>query len=137
MKPKAKLTGQAGEYLVCSEISALYYDCIPVNETCTYDIILDYGKLAKIQVKTSNYSPDANKERIKFSTSRRNSSNKLYKKRDTDIFALVWLDGKKVAWFAFEDCNGWKKTIKKEEFDKYTLEGVITKITKLDKARKK
>jgi len=132
--PRAKMVGQAGEYLVCAEISELNYNCIPTNESCPYDVILDYGKLAKVQVKTSNYSP--NEKSVKFAVSRRNSSNKLYKKRDADIFALVWLKGKKIAWFTYEECVGWKKTVQKDEFDNYTLEDVLSKIISLDKGKK-
>lgn len=124
MMPKQKMMGQSGEYLVCAELSEKQLNCIPVNESCAYDVILDYGRLAKIQVKTSNYSPA--KCSVKFTVSRRNSQNRVYKPRDADLFALVWLEGRKIAWFPFEECVGWKKSVRKDGFSEFTLERALS-----------
>ena len=122
--PRQKMIGQSGEYLVCAELSGKELNCIPVNESCAYDVILDYGRLVKIQVKTSNYSPA--KCSIKFAISRRNSVNQTYNKRDADIFALVWLDKKKIAWFPYEECIGWKKSVRKDNFEEFSLERALS-----------
>ena len=124
MMPKEKMIGQAGEHLVCSELSANQINCSRADESCPYDIILDYGQLAKVQVKTSNYSPAPSS--IKFTVSRRNSINRCYESKDIDLFALVWLDSKLIAWLPYEECKGWKKSIKKKEFDKYSLERALS-----------
>ena len=135
MMPRQKMIGQSGEYLVCAELSEKELNCVPVNESCAYDVILDYGRLAKIQVKTSNYSPSECS--IKFAISRRNTTNRLYKKRDADLFALVWLDKKKIAWFPFEECVGWKKSVRKNKFDDFTLERALSIIESNKAARNK
>ncbi len=122
--PREKMIGQAGEHLVCAELSASQINCSRADESCPYDIILDYGQLAKIQVKTSNYSESPHS--IKFTVSRRNSVNRCYDKKDIDLFALVWLDEKKIAWLTYDECCGWKKSIKKKEFDKYPLERALS-----------
>ena len=124
MMPKEKMIGQAGEHLVCSELSANQMNCSRADESCPYDIILDYGQLAKIQVKTSNYS--VSPISIKFTVSQRNSKNRCYKPGDIDLFALVWLDGKEIAWLPYAECSGWKKSIKKAEFGKYTLQRALS-----------
>ena len=46
--------------------------------------------------------------------------------KDIDLFALVWLDSKLIAWLPYEECKGWKKSIKKKEFDKYSLERALS-----------
>jgi len=124
MMPRQKMIGQSGEYLVCAELSEKQLNCIPVNESCAYDVILDYGKLAKIQVKTSNYSPSSCS--IKFTIARRNSTNRKYSPEDADLFALVWLKGKKIAWFPYDECVGWKRSVRKDNFDEFTLERALS-----------
>ncbi len=127
MISKQKMVGLAGEYMVCAELCKVELNCIPVNETCAYDIVLDYGRLLKVQVKTSNYS--THNHGIKFAVCRRGyNHNTTYEKRDVDLFALVWLAGNKIAYLPFEEVNKWKKTIRFEEFDLYTLDRALSMI---------
>ena len=95
------------------------------SEDSPYDLVLDYGKLRKVQVKSSNYT--LNFKSIRFAVSKRNSTNKPYDD-EIDLFALVWLEEKKVAWFPLAEANLWKMTINKKLFHEYPLERALSMI---------
>ena len=121
----AKMQGTSGELIACSDAYANGIRCYMTSEGAPYDLILDYGKLRKVQVKSSNYT--TNLETIRFAVSKRNSTNSPYYD-EIDLFALVWLEKKRVAWFPLAEVNLWKMTINKKLFHEYPLERALSMI---------
>lgn len=121
----AKMQGTSGEHIACSDAFINGVRCYMTSEDSPYDLVLDYGKLRKVQVKASNYGERP--ESIKFSVSKRNSTNSPYYD-EIDLFALVWLDQKSVAWFSLAEANLWKMTINKKLFHEYPLERALSMI---------
>lgn len=121
----AKMKGTSGEHIACSDAFINGIRCYMTSEDSPYDLVLDYGKLRKVQVKASNFSE--NPDSIKFSVSKRNSTNSPYYD-GIDLFALVWLDQKSVAWFPLAEANLWKMTINKKLFHEYPLERALSMI---------
>ena len=121
----AKMQGTSGEHIACSDAFINGVRCYMTSEDSPYDLVLDYGKLRKVQVKASNYGERP--ESIKFSVSKRNSTNSPYND-EIDLFALVWLDQKSVAWFSLAEANLWKMTINKKLFHEYPLERALSMI---------
>ena len=121
----SKMQGTSGELLACSDAFINGVRCYMTSEDSPYDLVLDYGKLRKVQVKSSNYT--LNFESIRFAVSKRNSTNTPYYD-EIDLFALVWLEEKKVAWFPLAEANLWKMTINKKLFHEYPLERALSMI---------
>ena len=121
----AKMQGTSGELLACSDAFVNGVRCYMTSEDAPYDLVLDYGQLRKVQVKASNYSVVDHS--IKFAVSKRNSVNAPYTE-DVDMFALVWLDKKSVAWFHISEMNLWKMSINKKLFHEYPLERALSMI---------
>ena len=118
------MKGTSGELLACSDAFYNEIRCYMTSEDSPYDLILDYGKLRKVQVKSSNYY--TREGTIKFTTSKRNKVNRPYK--DVDLFALVWLKERKVAWFYISEVYLWKMTIRKKLFPEYSLERALSMV---------
>lgn len=112
--------GKAGEHIVCAELLIKGYSASIIDDHASpFDIILnDSGTLYKIQVKTNvkprlNVSPNtARKKTLKYTNVPsyyfNTSSNGVkrtggYERKDIDIFALVALDTKIVAYVPFAD----------------------------------
>tara|TARA_R100000808_G_C2149509_1_gene157921 strand:- start:911 stop:1291 length:381 start_codon:yes stop_codon:yes gene_type:complete len=121
----AKMQGTSGEHIACSDAFINGVRCYMTTEDSPYDLVLDYGKLRKVQVKSSNYT--LNLDSVKFNVSKRNSLNRPYDD-EIDLFALVWLDKKAVAWFPLAEANLWKMTINKKLFHEYPLERALSMI---------
>ena len=121
----ARMQGTSGEHFACGDAFINEIRCYMTSDDAPYDLVLDYGKLRKVQVKASNYT--TNLETIRFAVSKRNTKNSPYFE-DVDLFALVWLDGKKVAWFHISEVNLWKMTINKKLFHEYPLERALSMI---------
>lgn len=104
------LIGKAGEYLVCADLISKGFIAYLSGDGLHYDVIVDFnGKLIKIQVKATrtikpipqikNYS-----KAYIFNVRRMGKGGKkYYNKNDVDIFALVALDIKKIAYILEEN----------------------------------
>jgi len=97
--------GKAGEYLVCADLILSGYIAYPSEQGLPYDVILDGKKLYRVQVKTTNQPrkiPQRSKDSYAyiFSIQRHGSTNNLkkYDVDEVDIFALVALDSKIIAY---------------------------------------
>ena len=102
--------GRAGEYLVLADLLLKGYQCFDSGQGANYDLIMenDNGKLLKIQVKTTEKIKQWGKDTRKKSASyhfytKRCGKNgiKQYKKGDFDLYALVMLDIKQIAYLPF------------------------------------
>lgn len=105
--------GKAGEYLVCADLILQGYIAYPSEQGLPYDVILDAKKLFRVQVKTTlqpRKIPQRNKDSFAyiFNIQRHGSINNLrkYNENEVDIFALVALDSKIIAYLS----NGEMKT---------------------------
>ncbi|MBK7380454.1 MAG: hypothetical protein IPJ03_15980 [Ignavibacteriales bacterium] len=98
-------TGKAGEYLVCADLILNGYVAYPSEQGLPYDVILDAKKLYRIQVKTTG-KPRRIPQRTKdsfaymFNIKRHGNNNHLkkYDVDEVDIFALVALDSRIIAY---------------------------------------
>jgi len=97
--------GIAGEHLACADIILKGGVAFLTDQGLPYDIIIDmHGKLLKCQVKTTSKPrsvPQRNKETFAyiFNIKRHGKkNNKKYTNEIVDIFALVCLDTKQIAY---------------------------------------
>lgn len=102
--------GKAGEYLVCADLITKGFIAFPSEQGLSYDVVLDTGKkLIKIQVKTTlqpRKVPQRNKvtQCYIFSVKRKGKGNKKrYEDEEVDVFALVALDSKTIAYLKNKD----------------------------------
>lgn len=97
--------GKAGEYLVCADLIIKGFVAYPSEQGLPYDVVLDTGnKLLRIQVKTTS-KPLHMKQRANeypaylFSIKRAGKTGKTrYTENDIDLFAMVALDTKEIAY---------------------------------------
>jgi len=98
-------TGKAGEYLVCADLILKGLIAYLSEQGLPYDVILDTGgKLLKIQVKTTEGLRKV-QQRAKvtkcyvFNIKRHGKQNRQrYGSKEIDLFALVCLDTRKIAY---------------------------------------
>lgn len=103
--------GKAGEYLVCSDLITKGLIAFPSEQGLPYDVVIDNGKrLLKCQVKTTTTYrkvPQRNQDTkcYIFNVKRHGNSNNLrhYNQNEVDVFALVFLDVKKVGYVKNEE----------------------------------
>jgi hypothetical protein len=102
--------GKAGEYLVCADLILKGFVAFPSEQGLPYDVLLDNGsKLLKIQVKTTTgprIVPQRNVEThcYIFNVKRHGKNNsKRYDLSEIDIFALVSIKERKVAYVKNDD----------------------------------
>ncbi len=112
--------GKAGEYLACAELLLKGYNAFIVSEpTSPYDIILQIGdRLLKIQVKTTIkpriHQSSVNGRKVLctipsygFNLSAHGTARKtFYESHQVDLFALVALDTKSVAYIPYSKRTG-------------------------------
>jgi len=102
--------GKAGEYLACADLITKGFVAFPSEQGLPYDVILDCGiKPLRVQVKTCT-CPRAVPQRSKsttayiFNVKRRGKRGKaLCTKDEVDLFALVCLDTRQVAYVKNDD----------------------------------
>ena len=102
--------GKAGEYIVCADIIIKGLVCYPSEQGLPYDVVIDNGsRLLKCQVKTTT-APRKIPQRFKdsyayiFNVKRHGRNNvKRYQENDVDLFALVELETKTVAYIKNEE----------------------------------
>lgn len=101
--------GKAGEYLVCADLILNGFIAFPSEQGLPFDVVLNMdGRLLKVQVKTTRAS--------KFTPQRKTSipayifhignngkmnRRKRYDSNQVDIFALVALDTKRIAYIPY------------------------------------
>lgn len=97
--------GKAGEYIVCADIIIKGLVCYPSEQGLPYDVVIDNGsRLLKCQVKTTT-APRKIPQRSKdsyayiFNVKRHGKAGlKRYNENDVDLFALVELETRTVAY---------------------------------------
>lgn len=116
-----KTKGVAGEHFACYDSFLLGIPCYFSDESQQYDLLMDYNKVLKVQVKASN---KGSKRSIRFNPNTPSKSN-----YDTiDLFAFVWLDGGQIAWLPRTETNIYNHYINKTLFQDYTLERALSMI---------
>lgn len=109
MLSKELSIGRAGEYIVLADLLLKELQCFDTCQGCTYDIIFQKNsKLFKVQVKTTlgkkKWDSKIHQKVIPsyFFHIKRAGKNgkKQYSSEDFDIYALVMLDIKKVAYLS-------------------------------------
>jgi len=102
MQHDAHFMGQAGEYLVAAEITALGHVCLTTPPKVKYDLVADVNdNLIKIQVKTIRLPRKASKTGkliYEFSLKKNRSKASMYEKDDIDGFALVAFNQRDIAF---------------------------------------
>lgn len=103
--------GRAGEYIVLADLLLNGYQAFDSGQGASYDLILENkdGKLIKIQVKTTEKikqwdSKTNKKNNSYFFHTKRCGKNgtKKYNEKDFDLYALVMLDIRKIAYLPFK-----------------------------------
>lgn len=105
--------GKAGEYLVCADLILNGYVAYPSEQGLPYDIVLDCeDKLYKVQVKTTRKAKEIPQRKTSIPAyifhiglNGRKGRNKVYQEKDVDLFALVSLETKTIAYVPFFDCK--------------------------------
>ena len=98
--------GRAGEYLVMADVLLQGYQCFDTAQGVNYDLIIDHlKKLIKVQIKStrepkswgSTYQKSTPSYHYHIRRAGKGAKRK-YTKDEFDLFALVMLDTKKVAY---------------------------------------
>ena len=102
--------GKAGEYIVCADVIMKGLIAYPSEQGLPYDVVIDNGtRLLKCQVKTTSAPrriPQRSKESFAyiFNVKRHGKGNvKRYTPDDVDLFALVELENRTVAYVKNEE----------------------------------
>lgn len=97
--------GKAGEYLVCADLILNGYVAFPSEQGLPYDVVADIGgKLYRVQVKTTRAVMPVPQRTSQiaayiFHVGRCGKNGiKVYQETDVDIFALVALDTRCIAY---------------------------------------
>jgi len=105
--------GKAGEYLVCADLIIAGFIAYPSEQGLPYDLILDIGgKLLKVQVKTTRGAKNIPQRKtdipayiFHIGNNGKLNRRKKYNKEHVDLFALVCLKTKNIAYVPFFDCK--------------------------------
>lgn len=105
--------GKAGEYLVCADLIINGFVAYPTEQGLPYDLILDIGKrLLKVQVKTTRKPKEIPQRKTSIpayifhiGNNGKQNSRKKYSSLDVDLFALVSLDTRRIAYIPHFDCQ--------------------------------
>lgn len=106
--------GKAGEYLVCADLILNGFVAFPSEQGLPFDIVLEYkNKLIKVQVKTTRKSKSIAQRKTEIpaytfhigvnGNSKGKSRRVFYSKDHVDLFALVALDTKRIAYLPHFD----------------------------------
>ena len=100
------MIGKAGEHLVVSDLILKNKNSFLAGEGLPYDVVCESnGRLIKIQVKTC-IAPRMDKELYVYSLQNGKSKNrKQYQENEIDMFALVALDSKEIAYINIKDAK--------------------------------
>ena len=101
--------GKAGEYLVCSDLIIQGYIAFPSEQGLPYDVVVQGPKrLIKIQVKSMRAPVMRNGEPPLYSMSamqRGKHGKSKYRAEDADVFEIVALDEKSIAYLHATTCK--------------------------------
>lgn len=103
--------GKAGEYLVCADLILNNFIAYPSEQGLPYDLVMDDGNiLYRIQVKTTRgvkIVPQRKKPIPAYifhiGNNGKMNRRKKYDKNQVDLFALVALDIRQIAYIPFHD----------------------------------
>lgn len=98
--------GKAGEYLVCADLILSNHVAFLSEQGLPFDVIFDYnGKLLKVQVKTTRGYKNTPQRKtdipvfiFHIGNNGKLNRRKMYNSKDVDIFALVDLGSKQIAY---------------------------------------
>ena len=101
--------GKSGEYLVCADLILNGFIAYPSEQGLPYDVVMDVdGILYKVQVKTTRGAKHVPQRKtdipayiFHIGNHGKRNKTKLYSKNQVDIFALVALDSKRIAYLPF------------------------------------
>jgi len=105
--------GKAGEYLICADLILSGYVAYPSEQGLPYDVVLDIGgRLLKVQVKTTRKSKNIPQRKspipayiFHIGNNGKGNCRKKYDSDHVDLFALVALDTKRIAYLPHFDCQ--------------------------------
>ena len=103
--------GRAGEYLVMADLLLNGWVAYPTSQGVPYDIAVDIGqRVIRVQVKSTKMpkTPDSlnrGSPLYVFHTRRAGKGGRRYGNDDFDILALVALDRRLIAYYAFADAH--------------------------------
>lgn len=143
-KLSASDKGYVGELFTVFYLNLHNYSAMIVPNRRPYDVAMEHdGKLIKVQVKSSTYKNHQKKgydAGYCFSINRRSritKNNKVfhyyehYNDFDCDIFAFVQPRLYKIAFFHTEQLDvKYRKILKPEQFDEYSIEKALTYMEK-------
>lgn len=103
--------GKAGEYLVCADLILNGYVAFLSEQGLPFDVVLEcHGKLLRVQVKSTRKSKsipqrktDIRAYTFHIGNNGKMNRRKKYEKEQVDIFALVALDTKRIAYLPHFD----------------------------------
>lgn len=102
--------GKAGEYLVCADLILKGFVAFPSEQGLSFDVVLSAtGRLYKLQVKTTRRPipiPQRKKRTEKYCFHVRRcgkGGRRSYANEEVDIFALVALDRRSIAYLKSSD----------------------------------
>ena len=105
--------GKAGEYLVCADLILNGLIAFPSEQGLPFDVVMEYkDKLLKVQVKTTRGAKDIPQRKTSIpayvfhiGNNGRNNVRKQHKPTQVDLFALVCLDTKSIAYVPYFNCK--------------------------------
>lgn len=101
--------GKAGEYLVCADLILNGHIAYPSEQGLPYDVLLDInGDILKVQVKSTRAPKHILQRKtdipayiFHIGINGKKASRKKYDNSQVDIFALVALDSRRIAYLPF------------------------------------
>ena len=120
--------GRAGEYLVLADLLLKGYQAFDSGQGVNYDLVMESkdNKLLKIQVKTTeeikNWRPNYSKSQKSyfFHIKRtRKNGNRKYTEKDFDLYALVMLDIKQIAYLVNKNIDSESITLRDRNLKYY------------------
>jgi len=103
--------GKAGEYLVCADLILSGHIAFPSEQGLPFDVVFEYsGRLLKVQVKTTRGAKHIPQRKtdvpayiFHIGNNGKMNRRKKYESSQVDIFALVALDTKQIAYLPHFD----------------------------------
>jgi hypothetical protein len=116
--------GKAGEYLVCADLIIKGHVAYPSEQGLAYDVVLDIGSnLIRVQVKTTSgayfngKTPEQGCPVYRFQTKARGKNGrKRYTKDTIDMFALVILDKRQIAYLPISKISDTTTILRSKNF---------------------
>jgi hypothetical protein len=118
--------GIAGEHLVCADLILKGFTAFMTDQSCPYDIVLETeGRMIRVQVKTTR-EPKPQPQRkhvipayIWHVKKAGKGGKRYYNDGDFDLFAMVALDCRKIAYIPYGEMSVNSLIIKEESEQRY------------------